>query len=78
MNNAWILYRDQIVAFGRDLVRAGVLEDADAVLEYFQKPDAFQTEHEWWEANGRPDDPGIWEDGALSYWGQSPYEKEEQ
>ena len=55
-------YRDQeeVVAFARDMIAAGVLEGSSGVLEYFEKPFGWQREHDWWENNGRTDDPDLW------------------
>ena len=55
-------YRDQeeVVAFARDMIAAGVLQGSTGVLEYFEKPYAWTREWEWWMSHGRTDDPDEW------------------
>ena len=56
----WYSHEDQVVAFGRDLVTADVISTTTGLLEYFEKPHAWNREHDWWETHGRTDNPDDW------------------
>ena len=63
-------YRDQeeVVAFARDMIAAGVLQGSSGVLEYFEKPYGWGREHDWWEENNRTDDRDLWAQGEVDGW----------
>lgn len=65
---AWSKDYENVLALARDMVRAGWLTDADAVLEYFEKPWHWTNEYNWWQAAGRPDTRDAWEQGAWCAW----------
>ena len=58
----WANRQEEVIAFGRDLVTAGIFRTADQVQEYYEKPWGWDPEHAWWEAHGRPDSQMIWDD----------------
>ena len=58
--NAWTEDPEAVVAFARDLIRVGVLQGSTGVLEYFEKPQGWSREHEWWTEHGCSDDPDVW------------------
>ena len=56
----WYSREDEVVAFGRDLLRSGVIITTTGLQEYYEKPHAWQPEHDWWEQHGRTDNPDDW------------------
>ncbi len=57
----WHDDRAEVVAFARDMIAAGVLQGSSGVLEYFEKPQGWTRDWEWWMSHGRTDDPEKWE-----------------
>ena len=64
--NEWAGDEAQVINFARDLIRVGVLRDAEAVLEYFEKPQGWSRDHEWWMAHGCTDDPDRWAEAGMT------------
>lgn len=56
----WTSQYAEVVAFGRDLLRGGILEDADDLQEYYEKPHHWNSEYAWWDSHGRPDTVEAW------------------
>jgi hypothetical protein len=52
----WIHDPDEVLAFGRVLVDSDELDSARDVLDYIEKPQKWNNEHELWEHNGSPCD----------------------
>ena len=63
--NEWVNDNDQVVALGRDLIRVGVLQGSTGVFEYFEKPQGWTREHDFWMQHGCSDDPDVWADAGM-------------
>lgn len=61
----WALDWAEVKAFAHDLHRVGVISDSSGLLEYFDKPQGWSREHEWWETHGRSDDPDVWDQAGM-------------
>ena len=61
----WTHDRTQVVNLARDLVKVGVLSDAETVLEYFDEPFNWNREHEWWMAHACTDNPDQWAESGM-------------
>ena len=63
--NEWTNDRVEVVAFAHDLIRVGVLDGSTGVLEYFEKPQGWSREHEWWIDHERTDNPDVWDQAGM-------------
>ena len=75
--NAWYASTDEVNRLGRDLLASGYLKDhnvtadyteAEALLDFMEKPHYWNRVHAWWVANEWPDDAESWERGQATGW----------
>ena len=64
----WVCDDNEVVAFARVMVDVGYIDDVDLLMDYFEEPHKWSREHEWWDHQGRTDNPDQWDAAQRVGW----------